>query len=138
MRPTISSAAAALAGRSKLGLPVDHAGHRVDGREIHVERPTQPGVLLVVLALIAAVMRDILSPYRKEDADEGMAIVKANGGLDKMHLAYYQDNNPAEKTPWHFWRLEGPGFVWNYRVLPHVHTFVNISSKLVSLLRRGQ
>ena len=29
-----------------------------------------------------------------------------------------------------FWRLEGPGFVWNYRVLPHVHTYVNISSKL--------
>ena len=26
-----------------------------------------------------------------------------------------------------FWRLEGPGFVWNFRVLPHVHTFVNIA-----------
>jgi hypothetical protein len=31
---------------------------------------------------------------------------------------------------WHFWRLEGPGFVWNYRVLPHVHTYVNISSRI--------
>jgi hypothetical protein len=35
-----------------------------------------------------------------------------------------------DKEPWHFWRLEGPGFVWNYRVLEHVHTYVNISSKL--------
>jgi hypothetical protein len=31
---------------------------------------------------------------------------------------------------WHFWRLEAPGFVWNFRVLPHVHTFVYISSKI--------
>ena len=30
---------------------------------------------------------------------------------------------------WHFWRLEGPGFVWNYRVLPHVHTYVNIAAR---------
>jgi hypothetical protein len=78
-------------------------------------------------ALIETVMRDVLSPYRKEDADEVMAIVKNNGGLDKMHLAYYGDADSAEKTPWSFWRLEGPGFVWNYRVLPHVHTYVNIS-----------
>ena len=32
----------------------------------------------------------------------------------------------TSETDWRFWRLEGPGFVWNYRVLPHVHTFVNI------------
>ena len=40
---------------------------------------------------------------------------------------------PAWRCPnerWHFWRLEGPGFVWNYRVLPHVHCYVNISSKI--------
>jgi hypothetical protein len=91
-----------------------------------------PGIMYADLsgdqkALVEAVMRDILLPYRKEDADEVMSIVKANGGLDKMHLAFYQDNMPAEKTPWHFWRLEGPGFVWNYRILPHVHTYVNIA-----------
>ena len=32
-----------------------------------------------------------------------------------------------DSEPWHFWRLEGPGFAWNFRVLPHVHTWVNIS-----------
>ena len=35
-----------------------------------------------------------------------------------------------DKEPWSHWRLEGSGFVWSYRSLPHVHTFVNISSKL--------
>ena len=48
--------------------------------------------------------------------------------------ALNQLRNPAKRQikeqRWHFWRLEGPGFVWNYRVLPHVHTFVNISSRI--------
>lgn len=81
-------------------------------------------------ALAEAVMRTVLSPYRREDVDEVMAIVKKNGGLEKIQLAFYPDGAMDDKEPWHFWRLEGPGFVWNYRVLPHVHTYVNISSKL--------
>ena len=80
-------------------------------------------------ALVEKVMTDILSPYRKEDADEVLAIVKATGGMDKMHLAFFADAKADQKAPWHFWRLEGPGFVWNYRVLPHVHTFVQIANK---------
>jgi len=81
--------------------------------------------------LVETVMRDILSPYRKEDADSVMNIVKANGGMEKIHLAFYQDRDMGDNRQWHFWRLEGPGFVWNYRVLPHVHTYVNISSNLM-------
>lgn len=79
--------------------------------------------------LVEEVMRDILGPYRREDADEVMELVKANGGLEKMHLAFYEDGAPNDREPWHFWRLEGPGFVWNYRVLPHVHTFVHIGKQ---------
>jgi hypothetical protein len=80
--------------------------------------------------LVETVMRDVLSPYRKEDADEVMQIIKTNGGLEKIHLAFYQDMAMNDNNRWHFWRLVGPGFVWNYRVLPHVHTYVNISSKV--------
>ncbi len=57
------------------------------------------------------------------------AIERSNGGMEKINLAFYEDDKMNDKQPWHFWRLEGPGFVWNYRVLPHVHTFVNISGK---------
>jgi len=78
-------------------------------------------------ALVEAVMRNVLSPYRREDADEVMQIVRDNGGMDRMHLAFYRDRGAGDNTRWHFWRLEGPGFVWNYRVLPHVHTYVNIA-----------
>jgi hypothetical protein len=78
--------------------------------------------------LIEQVMRNLLAPYRKEDADEVMDILKKNGGLEKLHLAFYRDKDAAENERWHFWRLEGPGFVWNYRVLPHVHCYVNIAT----------
>jgi len=57
-----------------------------------------------------------------------MQIVRRNGGLERIHLAFYQDSQHTDNQPWHFWRLEGPGFVWNYRVLPHVHTYVNIAA----------
>ncbi len=80
--------------------------------------------------LTQTVMKELVSPYRKEDGDEVMEIIKANGGFEKLSLAFYQEGQPTAKEPWTFWRLEGPGFVWSFRALPHVHTFVNISSKL--------
>jgi hypothetical protein len=76
----------------------------------------------------------VLSPFRKEDVEEVMLVIKRIGGMEKIKLAFFADNYEGAKTskeqPWSFWRLEGPGFVWNFRVLPHVHTYVNISSKL--------
>jgi len=75
---------------------------------------------------IQRVMREVLSPYRKEDADEVMDIVRRNGGMDRIHLAFYKERAAEEGKLWSFWRLEGPGFVWNYRILPHVHTYVHI------------
>ena len=97
-------------------------------------RKKHPGLHISALskdqkALVESTMRELLSPFRKEDADEVMDILKAVGGLEKIHLAFYFEEYGDSKN-WHFWRLEGPGFVWNFRVLPHVHTFVNISSKI--------
>jgi len=80
--------------------------------------------------LVEKVMRELVSPYRKEDVDEVMDIIKATGGMEKTHLAFYKSPDAGPKERWHFWRLEGPGFVWNFRVLPHVHTYVNIAGKI--------
>lgn len=81
--------------------------------------------------LVEEVMRTVLSPYRKEDVDEVMDIVKKTGGMGKVHMAFYTEEHEGFETsktePWSFWRLEGPGLIWNYRVLPHVHTFVNVN-----------
>jgi hypothetical protein len=96
-------------------------------------KPTNPrhGIPIAELtaeqkSLVEKAMRTILDPFRKEDADEVMQLIKANGGMDHVNVAFYKDAGSSEKVRWHFWRLEGPGFVWNFRPLPHVHCFVNV------------
>jgi hypothetical protein len=84
--------------------------------------------------LMEKVMKDLLSPFRKEDADEVISVIKESGGMDKLQFAFFSDKwegaETNEKQPWSFWRIEGPGFIWNFRVLPHVHTYVNIAAKV--------
>lgn len=77
--------------------------------------------------LVQSVMRECLSPFRREDGDEAIDIVRRSGGLDCLNLAFYRDPGSTDNRRWHFWRLDGPGFVWNYRILPHVHCYVNIA-----------
>ena len=108
-------------------------GEQAESVRLRKQSETMPGIPYQDLSsdqrqLVEEVMRTILSPYRREDADEVMQIIKTQGGMEKIHLAFYEDMQMNDGQRWHFWRLEGPGFVWNYRVLPHVHTFVNISS----------
>ena len=74
-------------------------------------------------------MRELLAPYRREDVDEVMDIVRRNGGIERLHVGFYRDQGAADMTRWSYWRIEGPGFVWNYRVLPHVHCWVNIAAR---------
>ena len=81
-------------------------------------------------SLIEAAMKTLVAPYRQEDGNEVMEIIKANGGMEKIAIAFYEEGAVSAKEPWSYWRLEGPGFVWSYRALPHIHTFVNISSKM--------
>ncbi len=76
--------------------------------------------------LVSTVMRNLLNPFRAEDGDEVMELIRRNGGMDRIHLGFFKDAN-TEAGKWNFWRLEGPGFVWNYRILDHVHCFVNIA-----------
>ncbi|MDX1944748.1 MAG: DUF3500 domain-containing protein [Pirellulaceae bacterium] len=78
--------------------------------------------------LVEKVMRSLLGPFRHEDVEEVMQIVKAGGGMDEINLAFYKDKEVDGKVQWSFWRLEGPGFVWNYRPLPHVHCFVSVQN----------
>lgn len=54
-----------------------------------------------------------------------MQIVRANGGMDRIHTAFYQDTATSAREPWSYWRLVGPGFLWNFRVLPYAHAYVS-------------
>jgi hypothetical protein len=77
--------------------------------------------------LVEEVIKVILAPYRQEDVDEAVAILKAEGGLGKLHAAFYRSDNLGGDEEWDIWRLEGPGFVWHFRGSPHVHAYVNIA-----------
>ena len=108
-----------------------HDPVRIDGWRAHRSsgaRPTLASPSSELTAdqrrLVETVMRELLAPYRREDADEVMALVRRNGGMERLHLGFYRNGND---TPWSYWRVDGPGFVWNFRVLPHVHCYVNIA-----------
>jgi hypothetical protein len=73
------------------------------------------------------VMALLVEPYRQSDRDEVTKCLKAQGGLDNCHLAYYAQNDIGKDGVWDIWRLEGPSFVWHYRGAPHVHVWVNIA-----------
>lgn len=79
--------------------------------------------------LVEKTLKVLLSPYRQEDVDETMSILKETGGLDKLHLAFYQQGDLGDDKVWDVWRVEGPGLVWHFRGAPHVHAYINIGVK---------
>jgi len=76
--------------------------------------------------LVEEVIQGLLAPYREQDVAEAMAVLKAGGGLEKLHMAFYQQGDLEDDRVWDIWRVEGPSFVWHFRGAPHVHTYVNI------------
>ncbi|MCC2671089.1 MAG: hypothetical protein K0Q72_3560, partial [Armatimonadetes bacterium] len=79
--------------------------------------------------LMQKVMKELLAPYREADVKEAMDSLKANGGLEKVHLAFYKSEDLGSDKEWDIWRLEGPTLVWHFRGAPHVHTWVNWKTK---------
>jgi hypothetical protein len=79
--------------------------------------------------LVEKVMRIVLAPYREADVDEAMEILKTGGGLDALHMAFYEADDLGDDHEWDIWRLEGPTFVWHFRGAPHVHAYVNVGQK---------
>jgi Protein of unknown function (DUF3500) len=108
----------------------EHGGVKVPGKETKVPGLSFADMTKDLKALTETVMKELVAPYRKEDGDEVMELIKANGGMEKVALAFYQEGKLNDKERWSYFRLEGPGFVWSYRALPHVHTFVNVTGKL--------
>jgi hypothetical protein len=79
--------------------------------------------------LVESVIKVILAPYREDDVNEALAIIKESGGLDALHMAFYESDDIGHDQEWDIWRLEGPSLVWHFRGAPHVHTYVNIARK---------
>lgn len=77
---------------------------------------------------VRKVMADLLAPFRKEDANEAMKLVEANG-FDNLHMAYYKNHDIGNDGVWDVWQIEGPAMLWYFRGQPHVHTWVHIKEK---------
>jgi hypothetical protein len=79
-------------------------------------------------AEVEKVLAKLVEPYRNADREEVAACLKAQGGLEKCHLAFYKDSDIGSDGVWDNWRLEGPAFVWYFRGRPHVHVWVNVAA----------
>ena len=77
--------------------------------------------------LVEETLKDLLAPYRAADVEEALGFIKEGGGLDKVHIAFYQDGDLGNDRVWDRWKLEGPTMSWYFRGSPHVHTWVNIA-----------
>jgi hypothetical protein len=91
-----------------------------------------PGIAVSELAqdqqqLVAATLKVLLAPYRQEDVEEVMALLKAGGGLEQLRMAFYQEQDLQDDGVWDIWRVEGPSLVWHFRGAPHVHAYINIA-----------
>ena len=104
-------------------------------RENEAARPVRggryPGIRVGDLTadqreLVDESLQVLLAPYRQEDIDEVMQLVKANGGVDALHMAFYEQGDLNRDRVWDVWHVEGPGFVWHFRGAPHVHAYINI------------
>jgi hypothetical protein len=74
---------------------------------------------------VRAVLRDLLAPFRKEDADEAMKLIEASG-FDDLHMAFFKAGDIGKDGVWDVWQIEGPNMVWYFRGSPHVHVWANI------------
>lgn len=95
---------------------------------------TFPGLSVGALSrdqkdLVESVIKVILAPYREADVAEALSILNDGGGLDRLHMAFYESDDVGNDHVWDIWRLEGPSFVWHFRGAPHVHAYVNIAKK---------
>jgi len=80
-------------------------------------------------AMVNQLVDMMLRPFRVADAQEVHACLDSNGGIDKLRLTFFKENDLGNDGVWDIWKLEGPAFSWFFRGSPHVHTWLNVASK---------
>ena len=80
-------------------------------------------------SLVEETLKVILAPYREQDVNEAMSIMRKSGGLDELRMAFYAQGDLNKDEEWDMWRIEGPSLVCHFRGAPHVHAYVNVAVK---------
>lgn len=78
-------------------------------------------------AMVKKLIEDMLTPFRKCDAEEVQSCLRDAGGLDPLHLTYYKEGDIGSDGVWDIWKLEGPAFSWYFRGSPHVHSWLHVA-----------
>jgi hypothetical protein len=81
-------------------------------------------------AVVEELLRSVLAPYRASDVEEAMKVVQGSGGVDKLHLSFYSDEDLGSDKVWDNWMIQGPKIAWFFRGNPHVHTWVNVGTAI--------
>jgi uncharacterized protein DUF3500 len=111
-------------------LGTSRGEHGTDTVALTGKRRGLPGIPISELSRdqrehVHMVMSDLLAPFRKQDADEAVKLIKANG-FENLHMAFYRNQDIGNDGVWDVWQIEGPAMVWYFRGAPHVHTWVHI------------
>ncbi len=80
-------------------------------------------------AMVSDLLEMMLRPFRANDAEEVRECLASNGGVDKLRLTFFKENDLGNDGVWDIWKLEGPAFSWFFRGSPHVHTWLNVARK---------
>ena len=78
------------------------------------------------LSLARELVHGMLENYPETDASYARECLAANGGIEALHLSYYEDSALARGELQNF-RLEGPAAVFYFKGAPHVHAYVNVA-----------
>lgn len=95
------------------------------------KRGEVPGIPLSALSrdqkgLVEAVLDDLILPFRKEDREEVMKLIRDAGGIPALSMSFYKNMDIGSDEVWDVWQLESPTMLWYFRGAPHVHTWVNV------------
>ena len=98
------------------------------------KRGEVPGIPLSELSpdqkgLVEAVLDDLILPFRKEDREEVMKLIRDAGGIPALSMSFYKNMDIGSDGVWDVWQLESPTMLWYFRGAPHVHTWVNVRQR---------
>ena len=98
------------------------------------KRGEVPGIPLSELSpdqkgLVEAVLDDLILPFRKEDREEVMKLIRDAGGIPALSMSFYKNMDIGSDEVWDVWQLESPTMLWYFRGAPHVHTWVNVRQR---------
>ncbi len=80
-------------------------------------------------AMVSQLVEMMLRPFRAVDGEEVRECLTTSGGVDKLRLTFFKENDLGNDGVWDIWKLEGPAFSWYFRGSPHVHTWLNVARK---------